>query len=41
MDSRLELALPVGEQVDLDVGVGGAAQVHGGQVLGLVDRHDE
>ena len=31
--------LPVWQQVNFDVGVGGAADVHGSQVLALDDRH--
>lgn len=39
MDLGLELLLLVGQQVDLDVGIGGAAHVQGRQVLGLDNRH--
>ena len=31
--------LPVWQQVDFNVGVGGATDVHGSQVLALDDRH--
>lgn len=37
----LVLGLPLGQQVDLDIGVGRAREVLGGQVLGPVDLNDE
>lgn len=41
VDFGLKLFLLVGQQVNLDVGVGGAAHVHGGQLCSLDDPHYE
>lgn len=41
VDARLELLLPLWQQVDLHVGVGGAGEVFGGQVQGLEDSHHQ
>ena len=41
MHLGLVLLLLVGHQVDLDVGVGRAPHVHGGQLGGLNDAHYE
>lgn len=41
VNASLKLPFPVGEQIDLDVGVGGTTQVHGSQILGLVDSDDQ
>lgn len=41
VDFGLKLFLLVGQQVDLDVGVGGAAHVHGGQLCSLDDSDYE
>lgn len=41
MDLGVELLLLVGENEDLDVGVGGAAAVHGEEVGRLQDPHSE
>ena len=41
VDLGVELLLLVGEDKDLDVGVGRAAAVHGEEVGGLEDAHGE
>ena len=41
VDARLELLLPLRQQVDLHVRVRGAREVFGGQVQGLEDSHHQ
>jgi len=41
VDFGFEFLLLVGEEVDLDVRIGCSAHVERGQLLGLVDSHDQ